>query len=92
MSMPDLFQDGSWGVRAGSLLIRSLMFHVEQLLFPVGEIRDWLITGLGLCLRKIDRAPFEPGGCPCLESAQGEMDGFKGSAQGMGGRFPGATA
>ena len=37
------------------------MFHVEQIVLPVGEIGNWLVAWLGFCFGKIDDSPQEPG-------------------------------
>ncbi len=63
------------------------MFHVEQIVLPVGEVGDRLVAGLNLRLRKVNRAAQEPGRGAGLQPTQFKSEFLQGSGESGGGGF-----
>ena len=55
------------------------MFHVEQIVLPVGEVGDGIVPGLSLGLREIDGAAEETGWGACLEATEFQAEFLQGA-------------
>ena len=68
------------------------MFHVEQIVLPVGEVRNRLIAGLFLGFGKIDALADQAGRGAGLKAAKFQANFLKRAGQAHRGRFPCPTA
>ena len=68
------------------------MFHVEQIVLPVGEIRDRLVAGLDFGLGKINGRRSKPRRGAGLEPAQFQAKFLERTGKAHGRRFPRPSA
>src|SRR6266496_4664428 len=76
----DPLEDGSWGITP-TWPVRFLpspvgMFHVEQILLPVSEVRHGFISMLRLGFGEINRTPHHSWRSASLESSQFQTSFF----------------
>jgi hypothetical protein len=64
------------------------MFHVEQIIFPIGKERNWFVAGLNFCLGEIDSAPEKTGWRAGLQASQFQAELLEGSREPHRGTLP----